>query len=137
MKHVSELVPGDELICYMRMGLALEKVVRGDGSAYRRVPPKPGKVKNRSDALARFTGTVIRNLAEVLTVSVTRMDSMKIGVNDESHVADIHYTAFKRVQLLSKVHTEPFETYGGRPTKREGLGTQRKPFRTLEDVKLT
>ncbi len=141
MTHISELQIGDELICYMRLGLALEKTVRGDGSAYRRVPRKPQRA--RSTALTRFTGVVVANnaAASVLTVYTTRMDSRKIAVGaspiEPSLSADVHYSAFGRVQRLSKYHTEPFESFGGRPTKRQGLGEQKKPFRTLEEIKLT
>lgn len=135
--HVTDLQPGDELICYMRLGLALELAAKGDGTPYRRVPRRPQKA--RSDALTRFTGIVLQNntAAGVLTLATTRLDSQKIAVNDRVLTADVHYSAFKRVQLLSKTHTEPSNTYGGRPTKYEGRGTARKAFRTLEEVSLT
>ncbi len=136
MTKINELQQGDELICYMRLGLALERTVKGDGSPYRKVPRKPQRA--RSGALTRFTGVVQLNntTAEVLTIFTTRLDSQKIAVNDTALTADIHYSAFRRIQRLSKFHTEAFETFGGRPTKREGLGTNRKHFRTLEEIEL-
>lgn len=120
----------------MRLGLALELAVKGDGTPYRRVPRKPQKA--RSDALTRFTGTVLQNNVDagVLTMATTNLDSQKIAGQDRVLTADVHYTAFKRVQRLSKTHAEPSNTYGGRPTKYEGLGTNRKAFRTLEEIKL-
>lgn len=138
LTHIRELQPGDELICYMRLGLALERAVKGNGSPYRKVPRKTQRA--RSTALTRFTGIVLNNntVAGVLTVQTTRMDSMKIAVGDlvePSLSADIHYTAFQRVQRLSKF-SSPGRTnsYPSRPTSTEGLGTQPKAFRTLEEI---
>jgi hypothetical protein len=77
----------------------------------------------------------------VITLYVTRADTHKIAMNnrtnDPSFSVDIHYSAFKRVQRYSKIAFEPENTYGGRPTKYEGLGTNRKPYRTLEEMELT
>jgi hypothetical protein len=76
LTKINELQQGDELICYMRLGLALERAVKGDGTPYRKVPRKPQRA--RSGSLTRFTGVVLRNntAAEVLTVHTTRMDSV-------------------------------------------------------------
>lgn len=132
---------GDELICYMRVGLALEKAVKGDGSPYRMVPRRPQRA--RSSALTKFTGVVTQNntVAGVLTCYTTRVDRRKIAVNASNEIslsADIHYSAFRKVLRLSKFHT-PGRTdrYNSRPTSTEGLGTESKAFRTLEDIELT
>ncbi len=125
----------------MRLGLALERTVKGDGTPYRKVPRKPQRA--RAGALTRFTGVVVLNntTAEVLTVYTTRLDSQSIAVGDRreaSLTADIHYSAFQRVRRLSKFHT-PGKTnaFPSRPTSTEGLGTASKAFRTLEDIELT
>lgn len=134
---VTELQPGDEIICYMRTGLALEVAITGKGAPYRYVPKKPQPAS--ISALTRFTGIVINNnlVDNVLRVQTAQLNSQKIYSNAEPVlVADIHYSAFKKVQILSKVNFEPENPYVGRPTKYEGLGTKRKPYRTLEEVKL-
>lgn len=138
MTHISELEPGDELICFMRLGLALERARRPrDGYEYRKVPNKAKKA--RPDALTRFTGTVIANDpdSEVITLSTTRVDSHMIGYNRRREPplrADIHYSALGRVRRVSKTATPGTERYASRPTSTQGFGTQAKAYRTLEEI---
>ena len=141
MTHVKDLQPGDEIIGYMRLGLALEKVVTGDHRVFRSVPRKPKKTSN--SALNRFTGCVVNNntITSVLTVMATRMDSTRIAFNnhyDPAYLVDIHYSAFSKLQLLSK--TAEFsekKLYTSRPTSTQGFGTKAKASRILTNVRLT
>ena len=124
----------------MRLGLALMKVRNPrDGTAYRQVPRQPRRA--RSNDLTRFTGVVLFNNPEtrVITIMSTHLDSTYIAMHMTQEPplrVDVHYSAFKKMMLLSKAHFEPFDTYTGRPTKRQGLGEQRKAFRTRENVDL-
>jgi hypothetical protein len=106
--HISELVPADEIICWMRLGLALQVSQRGDTSLYRSVPHKTKKAKFND--LTKFNAWVLLNnpAEKVITVQVTRTDRNNTGFNTErpSLVADISYTAFRKVQLLSKAAIE-------------------------------
>lgn len=141
MTHISELEPGDELICFMRLGLALERKRRPrDGYEYRQVPS--GTQKARSDALTRFTGTVIANDStnEVITLSTTRVDSHMIGYNRRREPplrADIHYSALGRVRRVSEIAFEGDDKFISRPTSTQGFGTQTKAYRTLEEIDLS
>ena len=141
MKKIGELVNGDELICYMRLGLALMRVRRKDGTAYRQVPKKPRRT--RSLDLTRFTGIVLENnsTTKVITIMSTVLNSHTIAQSSALEPplrVDVHYTAFSRVQLLSKFHTPGrTDAFPSRPTSTEGLGTDSKAFRTREDVDIT
>jgi len=138
MTKVQELQPGDEILCFMRLGFAIGTARGPHGRVYHYVPPKSRRA--RPEDLTRFVGLVLRNdpVLEVLHMQVTRVGRLRIARNREnpSGTVDIHYSMFKRIQRYSKYSHEPQNSYEGRPTKYEGLGTNRKPYRTLEDIKL-
>jgi hypothetical protein len=107
--RISDLVQGDEVYAQMRLGLAIEQGQRGDGSLYGKVPNKPKKIKY--DDYTRWQGMVLHNNTkeQVLTCQITHTDSMMLPINRESTqlVTDVHYSAFRRLRLISKINFEP------------------------------
>lgn len=138
MTGIREVQTGDELICFMRLGLALQLDFRPkDKLYYLRVPNKPRRA--RSGDITRFTGTVMQNntVDEVLTMHVTEVDSHMIAFNRTVLRVDVHYSAFRRVRRLSAIaYPGRTNSYPSRPTSTEGLGTQPKAYRTLEEITL-
>lgn len=138
---ISELQPGDELLCFMRTGLALAVGRTSKGLEYRYVPKKPRRARSRD--FTRFLATVLSNdpATTVITLRVAKVGSdltlmASPGSVDGPAEACISYSSFSRVRRLSKTHTDPRPMYTSRPTSTEGLGTQPHAFRTLEEVDL-
>jgi hypothetical protein len=76
--------------------------------------------------------------AHTLRLQVSRVGHKKNSLpEDPPTVVELHYSAFKRVQRYSKyAHEATYQYVGGRPSNYEGLGAQRKPYRTLENLEL-
>lgn len=144
--HITALRPGDELQCWMRLGLALKPVVKGDGTPYYIVPPKPTTAA--SGDLTRFIGWVVVNDPGLryLTLHVSAMNSWQQAVvRGTPRQADIAYSVFQRIRRYSKVTTpgkpEVASTVGGKGWRRPGSiapfnGTANRPYRTVEEVRL-
>ena len=134
--HIYDLALGDELLCWMRLGLALSKGRRADGTIYRFVPTKPGRTK--AGDLTRFTGFVVQNNPdnEVLTVQVTPNSSFSRAYSPrETSQADIHYSAFQRIRKFSLVSFEGREHPSNRPTRVAAFGhADYQPYKTVSEV---
>ena len=132
--RITDLKPGDEVYAYMRLGRALEQGQRGDTSVYGRIPSRNQKA--RSEDLTRWQGTVLVNNTEeqVLTCQVTRTDSMMRAMNREPKrwVADIHYTAFQRLRLISQINFRPIKKNLTFPANFSDA--RFKPYRTFTEV---
>jgi hypothetical protein len=138
--YIADLVTGDEVLGYMRLGLSLQKALRPKTRApYRFVPTRPQK--DRPEALNRWYGLVAENdtVNKVLKVYVSPMVLYysHLKVTPQGWFAEIHYTALQRVRLVSKVNFEPLteaEVRSKPPSP--GFGTNYKPFKTLQEVLL-
>lgn len=138
MKTLRDLQVGDEIQGYMRQSLSLEVGRFKDGTPYRFVPKKPQRAS--AAALSRFQGTLVSNDTVIGILKVNTVSFNSLGrprSNDTGMVAEISYTAFDRVFLLSAISFEPRDDIrrGGimfRPTAAKGLGAAFKAFRTRE-----
>jgi len=132
--RIQDLVNGNEVYGYMRLGLAVTKVRRVDGSLYAVVPNKPQKAG--PDDLTRFSGTVVNNNTDeqVLTLYITSTDSMMRAMNkDQSRLTvDIHYSAFSRLRLISQINYPPREDNLTFPANLKDAAF--KPYRTFTEV---
>lgn len=136
---VRDLQTGDEIVAYMRSGLALEVGRKPDGSGYRTVPLKPKRAA--AGDITRFRGSVVANDSVDWIITVTTVAINHKGVprsRSPSLIASISYTALKQVFLVSAIAQEAREEIrrGGnefRPTT-AALGTNYKHYHTLEQV---
>lgn len=131
---VRDLKAGDQVLGFMRLGLALEKGRRADGeSIFRFVPSRPQKAS--SSAFTRWHGFVNSNDTKlgILKVTVTAVNSLGFATGKESLPAEISYTALSRLRIYSKIAFEPKPEKSSRPTSK-GFGTAFKPFKTLTEV---
>jgi len=139
MKTMKDIVVGDEIICYMIVGLALSLGRRADGRQYRFVPPRTQRA--RSWDLTRFMGTVTANDVDtkILRMGTVGINSWRRPISTSPVLmADIHWSSLGRVLLISPEAFEPREENrsGGieaRPTT-AALGTNFKPFHTIENI---
>lgn len=142
---IIELAPGDELQCWMRLGLALKPRMTKNGPIYQ--VPHRAEAAGSGD-LTRFIGWVVRNNPDyqVITVQVSPFNSWRMPTrNDVPKSADIAYTAFQRVRKFSKISLPAREItashVAGKGLKRPGSfaafgGTDYRPYRTVEEVVL-
>jgi len=135
---ISEIKTGDEVLGWLKLGLALVPTRMKDGSLLYTVPSKPRRAI--AGTLTAFTGLVSSNdtSAKVLTLHVMPMNSdlRPLGNAYTSELVSIHYTALSRMRLLSKIAFVPREETG-QPGKKDPLGaTAFKPYKTLTEVKL-
>ena len=132
---ISELQPGDPILGWMKLGYALRKERRVDGTLFRSVPPKPDRFGH--DDLQQFTGIVTKNdtVNHILHVECSRMTSYTRAV-EAPLPAEIHYLAFKRLRRVSKHSYSPREQNPLRPTQ-QAFGTGFYAYRTQEEVQLT
>jgi len=130
---LSEIEPGKELICYMRLGLALRKGRTAKGKVYMYVPSKPERT--RANGLTRFRAWVITNDAtdKIITMNITRMNSYRGPYNREMFHVQMHYSALQRVRLLSDTAFEAREQNPQRPTS-QAIGTAFRAYRTITEV---
>lgn len=131
---VTELVAGDQIIGWMRIGFALQKRRLPNGRTYRQVPSKPDRFDK--DDLQQFSGLVTFNDVEnhILRVEAARMNRF-LEATSESLPAEIHYAAFSRLRRVSPFAYSPRPEYPLRPT-RKGIGTGFHGYRTQEEVQL-
>jgi len=132
--RIQDLNPPDEVYGYMRLGMAVTKVRRVDGSLYAVVPNKPQKAG--PDDLTRFQGVVVNNNTDeqVLTLYITSTDSMMRAMNkSQSRLrVDIHYSAFRRLRLISQINYPPHDFNYTFPANFEDAAF--KPYRTFTEV---
>lgn len=131
---VTELEPGHELQCWMKLGLALTQRRRKDGRIYYVVPANVQRRRGRD--LTRFVATVAVNDTGqgLLTLRINRADLRMTATADESYMACAHYTSFSRIRVLSPTHFEPREENWTFPANFEDAAF--KPYRTATEVKL-
>lgn len=134
--YIKDLNPGDEVLCWMRLGLALTLGQRGDGSLYRYVPSKPQVAGPRD--LTRFSGWVIKNQPDlgIITMQVSPNSSRASVIygQEPALVADVSYSSLKRMRKYSTVHVPARTDNNTFPANFEDAAF--KPFRTLTEVKL-
>jgi len=135
MRKISELRPGDSILGWMKIGYALRKQRRADGTIFRDVPSRHDRFDK--DDLQNFMGMVIANdtVNHILSVDCARMTKLERAVEPPLR-ADIHYLAFKRVRLVSKYAHFPRPQNPLRPTQ-VAMGTGFYAYRTQEEVDLT
>ena len=135
MKRISELKQGDPIMGWMKLGFALRKQRRVDGTLFRDVPSQHDRFDK--DDLQQFVGMVLANdtVNHILTVDVARATPMKRAV-EPPLPADIHYLAFKRIRLVSKFAHTPRVQNPMWPTQ-QAIGTAFQAYRTQEEVDLT
>lgn len=136
MIKIADLQAGDEVLGWMRLGLAITTGQRGDGSVYLVVPDKPQKAK--SSDLSRFIGQVVANDPDekVITIRATKVDTAKIGFNRDRtpRAVSIHYSALRRLRKISAISYEPRQDNTTFPANFEDV--KFKAYRTVEEVKL-
>lgn len=135
--YITDLKQADEVVCYMRNGLALEKARSAKGVVYRKVPSRTKKAGPA--ALTRFQGWVIANdtTEKVLHVRVQPIGNGLRRTHGEAFDASIHYGAFSKVLVLSEINYPAKEEDTSRPGSVAGFrGTAPKPFRTLVNVRI-
>lgn len=139
MKTMKDLKAGDELICYMRLGLALSLGRKPDGSVYRYVPTRTQRA--RPEDLTRFMGTVRTNHTDVGVISMSSVGisaQRRPMAHSPTAQVEVQWGSFSRVLLISPYAFEPREENrsGGleaRPTT-AGIGTNFKAYHTLENI---
>ena len=130
--RIADLVAGNEVYGQMRLGLAIVKVRRVDGYLYGVVPNKPQKAG--PDDLTRWQGTVLVNNTtnQVLTVQLTRTDSMMRAMNRTTLMTDLHYSALTRLRLISQINYPPHDYNLTFPANIEDAAF--KPYKTFTEV---
>ena len=135
MRRISDLKPGDSIFGWMKLGFALRKQRRVDGSLYRDVPTRHDRFDK--DDLQQFIGMVIANdtVNHILTVDTSRMTKMERAVEPPLR-SEIPYLFLKRVRYISKYAHFPRPQNPLRPTQ-IAKGTGFYAYRTQEEVDLT
>lgn len=142
MISMADIVTGDELVVYMRLGLPLQTGRRPDGSGYRVVADKPRRAS--ADAITRFRGSVITNdvAEQILKTTTVEIDSQGTPqAHSPPLVAEISYSALRQVFLLSSYSFEARDELSRRtgtnvrPTT-AALGTAFRPYRTISQVRI-
>lgn len=130
--HIANLIAGNEVYGQMRLGLAIVKMRRVDGYLYGVVPSKPQKAG--PDDLTRWQGTVLVNntTEQVLTVQLTRTDSMMRAMNRTTLMTDLHYSALTRLRLISQINHPPHDYNLTFPANLEDAAF--KPYKTFTEV---
>lgn len=130
--HIADLVAGNEVYGQMRLGLAIVKMRRVDGYLYGVVPSKPQKAG--PDDLTRWQGTVLVNntTEQVLTIQLTRTDSMMRAMNRTTLMTDLHYSALTRLRLISQINHPPHDYNLTFPANLEDAAF--KPYKTFTEV---
>lgn len=130
MTTIWDLKPGDELICWPRIGLNPQLVRARDG-AYVTTPSKPTRFKTTS--YDRFRAYVVSNDSanNLITLRVSKASTNYLSPSGESYLGRFHYSSFARVRLVSPYSHEPTP-----PQNKTPFEARRYPYRTVVDVKL-
>ena len=130
---ITALQPGDELLLWMRTGLALTKGRAADGSAFMYVPLRAQPAK-QSD-IARAIAWVVRNdpRSSTLYLQVARMAPRGLGADSASCKAEVHYQALSRCQLISKICFQPTPVDTSKHPTHE---YPRAPYRVCTEVRI-
>src|SRR5690606_20057997 len=115
--RVTELVEGDTVYGWMKLGFALQKHRLPNGRIYRQVPSKPDRFDK--DDLQQFIGRVISNdtTQHILRLEVARMNRFLQAVGEYLPV-EVHYHALKRLRKMSQIAYSPREENPLRPTRK-------------------
>lgn len=136
MVRIIDIKPGDELLGWMKLGYGLRKERNvATGQLYRIVEPKA--VRFSYDDLSRWTGWVVSNdvANRVLYVETQAMNRYTMASGDKIF-SQVPYLAIKQLRRLSKM------TFPGKPQNplrptQVAIGSQNRPYRTIEEVLLT
>lgn len=134
--RVIDIVPGDEVLGWMRIGFALRRGRNAaTGAVYMYVPSKAQRAT--ATDMNRYTGWVVANNVanKILVVEVQQMNRYTMAVSAPVR-ADIPYMAMYKLRRLSKTVFPGKPENPERPTQR-AIGSQNRPYRTIEDVLLT
>jgi hypothetical protein len=135
--NVVELVPGNQVLGWMRLGIALVPT-RDKGGRLQYVVPSR-KRRAVAGSLTAFTGIVSSNdtAARVLGLQIAPMNSdLRPLLSSSSSIVSIHYSALSRLRLLSE-YSFPAREEEGSPTKKAAFGgTAFKPYKTLTEISL-
>lgn len=134
--RIQDLVVGDELHVYLRLGMALTtKVNRRTGQKFRCAPGGPRCIQPGD--LTRAVGTLVENRVsdELLILNTQGMNSSYHSFGESLRTL-IPYSYLKRCYRVSPYASEPARRNPYRPTKTEGLNTRNRPYKTRELVVL-
>ena len=134
--NVTELVAGNQILGWMRLGIALVPARSKEGKLQYVVPAKKRRAVDGS--LTAFSGLVVGNdpAAKVLHLHVVPMNSDLRPTGYTSEIVSIHYSAFSRIRILSEF-SFPGREEEGVFTKKTAFGaTAFKPYKTLTEVTL-
>lgn len=135
MLRADQLLPGDEILGWMKIGFAL-RVGRNAHTKeiYRFVPGRPERFER--DDLNRFTGLLTANdtVNRILTVEVQAVNRFAQACSPAMR-AQIPYMALSRLRRLSKVNYPGKPQNPRRPTQ-IAIGSENRAYRTIEEVLL-
>jgi hypothetical protein len=134
MIYVTDLLPGDEIQGWMKLGFALKKQRRVDGTLFYAVPDRASNVEK--DDLTRFVGWIVSNntTTHVLVVEVVHLNSRGRVYGDPIQTT-LHYSVLKRVRKISRISYPARAQNPLRPTH-VAIGTGYSAYRTVEEVML-
>ncbi len=132
MTRIHDLAISDEILGWMKCGMALKQGRHADGSLFRYVPLRACVAA--PDDLSKFIGTVVSNDPElqVITINLSYVGRTQSARGD-SLQALIAYPVLQRLRRLSKIHYEPGINSPLRPTV---VGKDRYPYRIVEEIAL-
>lgn len=138
MLHITQLKPGDELKCTMRLGFAIKSEVnQRTKEVYRVVPYRAQKAG--SDDWTGFFAFVLFNDTErkILRIQTTPIGTWGRPQSTGNDVVEVPYNIFRRVQLISKTTYPAKGRKPNRPTSYSPLGhMDYRPYHTLTEVSL-
>ncbi len=137
--NITQLVPGQELRCWSKLGIAIKQAYApGTKLGYMQAPSKPGMAV--STDLATFGALVYTNDVEnhILTLSVYPVSSKFNIPSGPGQDCTLHYTYFKRIRLISQINYPAAPNNPRRPTDYSQLsGQARVPYKKITEVHLT
>jgi len=136
MPKASELLPGDEVLGWMRTGLALKRARNSTTGEIYRYCPRQG-VQSDNDDLQKFKGLITANDTNlrVLTIEVQEV-SRNTMASSLSLRAQVPYSALWKLRRFSKFSYPARLPNPKRPTQASVFGGGYRPFRTVEEVDL-
>lgn len=139
MIHIRQIKTGDQIICYMRPGLALRLGRNArTGESFRYIPHKPEPVRN--DSLEAFYALVVSNDLEnkIIRVQTTPMTIRTFANNSSNEFAEIPWNTIQRMRLYSPIaFTGHAPLNPSRPTSMDPLGYwNASNYHTIQEVNL-
>jgi len=135
MVRADQLLPGDEILGWLKSGHALRSAKNFvTGEMYRFVPGRPERYER--DDLSRFVGLLTRNdtVNRILTVEVQAVNRFAQACSPTMR-AEIPYMALSRLRRLSKINYPGKPQNPRRPTQ-IAIGSENRAYRTIEEVLL-